>query len=42
MTVPVAQVGAVVVVAALAGLGACVCPRGEPARVTPAAGLALD
>jgi putative ABC transport system permease protein len=42
MTVPVAQVAAVAVVAALAGLGACVVPARRAARVTPAAGLALD
>lgn len=42
LTVPVLQVGGVAVVAALAGLGACVLPARKAARVTPAAGLALD
>jgi putative ABC transport system permease protein len=42
MTVPVAQVGAVLLVAALAGLAACVLPARRAARITPAAGLALD
>lgn len=42
LTVPVLQVAAVAVVAALAGLGACVVPARKAARVTPAAGLALD
>ena len=42
LTVPVLQVAAVAVVAALAGLGACVVPARRAARVTPAAGLALD
>ncbi len=42
MTVPVAQLGAVVLVAAVAGLGACVLPARRAARITPAAGLALD
>lgn len=42
MTAPVAQVAGVAVVAALAGLGACVVPARKAARVTPAAGLALD
>ncbi len=41
-TVPVWQVGAIAVVAALAGLAACVVPARRAARVTPAAGLALD
>lgn len=42
MTVPVGQLAVVVAVAALAGLGACVLPARRAARVTPAAGLALD
>ncbi len=42
LTVPVLQVGAVAVIAALAGLGACVLPARKAARVAPAAGLALD
>ena len=42
LTVPVLQVAAVAVVAALAGLAACVLPARRAARVTPAAGLALD
>ncbi|MCY4728708.1 FtsX-like permease family protein [Nocardioides sp. STR2] len=42
MTVPVVQLGAVALVAALAGLAACVVPARRAARVTPAAGLALD
>ncbi|MDZ5664133.1 FtsX-like permease family protein [Nocardioides sp. S-58] len=42
LTVPVLQVGGVAVVAALAGLAACVVPARKAARVTPAAGLALD
>ena len=41
-TVPVWQVAAVGVVAALAGLAACVVPARRAAAVTPAAGLALD
>jgi putative ABC transport system permease protein len=41
-TVPVWQVGAVAAVAAVAGLAACVVPARRAARVTPAAGLALD
>jgi putative ABC transport system permease protein len=41
-TVPVWQVGAVAAVAALAGLAACVVPARRAARVTPAAGLALE
>ena len=42
MTVPVGQLAAVVLVAAVAGLGACVLPARRAARITPAAGLALD
>jgi putative ABC transport system permease protein len=42
LTVPVLQVVAVAVVAALAGLAACVVPARKAARVAPAAGLALD
>ncbi|GAA1943053.1 FtsX-like permease family protein [Nocardioides hwasunensis] len=42
LSVPVLQVGGVAVVAALAGLAACVVPARRAARVTPAAGLALD
>ena len=42
MTVPVWQVGTVALVSALAGLAACVLPARKAARVTPAAGLALD
>lgn len=42
LTVPLVQVGTVAVVAALAGLGACVLPARRAARVAPAAGLALD
>jgi putative ABC transport system permease protein len=42
LTIPVWQVVGVVVVAALAGLGACVLPARKAAHVTPAAGLALD
>lgn len=42
MTVPVLQLAAVVLVAAVAGLGACVLPARRAARITPAAGLALD
>lgn len=42
MTIPVWQVGAVALVSALAGLAACVVPARKAARVTPAAGLALD
>ena len=42
MTVPVWQVGAVALVSALAGLAACVLPARKAARVTPAAGLAMD
>ena len=41
-TVPVWQVGGVAAVSALAGLAACVVPARRAARVTPAAGLALD
>ncbi|MCP3424113.1 ABC transporter permease [Nocardioides pinisoli] len=41
-SVPVWQVGGVAAVAALAGLAACVVPARRAARVTPAAGLALD
>ncbi|HEX5916592.1 MAG TPA: FtsX-like permease family protein [Nocardioides sp.] len=41
-TVPVGQVAVVAAVAAVAGLGACVVPARRAARVTPAAGLALD
>lgn len=42
LTVPVLQVGGVAIVAALAGLAACVLPARKAARVAPAAGLALD
>lgn len=42
LTVPVLQVGGVALVAALAGLAACVLPARKAARVAPAAGLALD
>ncbi|HSU01884.1 MAG TPA: FtsX-like permease family protein [Nocardioides sp.] len=42
VTVPFLQVLAVGVVAALAGLAACVLPARKAAAVTPAAGLALD
>jgi putative ABC transport system permease protein len=42
VTVPVVQVLGVAVVAALAGLAACVLPARKAAAVTPAAGLALD
>ncbi|MEO5665089.1 MAG: FtsX-like permease family protein, partial [Nocardioides sp.] len=42
MTVPVTQLAAVVLVAAVAGLAACVLPARRAARITPAAGLALD
>jgi putative ABC transport system permease protein len=42
LTVPVWQVGTVALVAALAGLAACVVPARRAARVAPAAGLALD
>jgi putative ABC transport system permease protein len=42
VTVPVVQVVTVAAVAALAGLAACVVPARRAARVTPAAGLALD
>ncbi len=42
LTVPVLQVAAVALVAALAGLAACVLPARKAARVTPAAGLAMD
>ncbi|GAA5113562.1 ABC transporter permease [Alloalcanivorax gelatiniphagus] len=42
MTVPVWQVAGVALVSALAGLAACVLPARKAARVTPAAGLALD
>ncbi|NYE36052.1 putative ABC transport system permease protein [Nocardioides cavernae] len=42
ITVPVWQVAAVAVTASLAGLAACVVPARKAARVTPAAGLALD
>lgn len=42
ITVPALQVAAVAVVSALAGLAACVVPARRAARVTPAAGLALD
>lgn len=41
-TVPVWQVGTIAAVSALAGLAACVLPARRAARVTPAAGLALD
>ncbi|WP_107773187.1 ABC transporter permease [Nocardioides sediminis] len=42
ITVPAFQVAAVAAVSALAGLAACVVPARRAARVTPAAGLALD
>ena len=42
VTVPVLQVSTVALVAALAGLAACILPARKAARVTPAAGLALD
>lgn len=42
LTIPVLQLGAVVLVAAVAGLAACVVPARRAARITPAAGLALD
>ena len=42
MTVPVVQLCAVALVASVAGLAACVLPARRAARVTPAAGLALD
>ncbi len=42
MTVPVTQLVAIALVASLAGLAACVVPARRAARVTPAAGLALD
>jgi putative ABC transport system permease protein len=41
-TVPVWQLGAVAAIAGLAGLAACVVPARRAARVTPAAGLALE
>jgi putative ABC transport system permease protein len=41
-TVPVWQVAAVAAVAGVAGLAACVLPARRAARVSPAAGLALD
>lgn len=42
LTVPVLQVATVGLVAALAGLAACVVPARKAARVTPAAGLAME
>ncbi|PUA82859.1 ABC transporter permease [Nocardioides currus] len=42
VTVPVAQLAGVIGVAAVAGLAACVLPARRAARITPAAGLALD
>jgi putative ABC transport system permease protein len=42
MQVPWPSLGAVVLVAALAGLLAAVVPARRAARVTPAAGLSLD
>lgn len=42
VTIPVWQVAAVALTASLAGLAACVVPARKAARVTPAAGLALD
>ncbi len=42
MRVPVGQLAAIALVAACAGLAACVVPARKAARVTPAAGLALD
>lgn len=42
MQIPWLSLGAVVLIAALAGLLAAVLPARRAARVTPAAGLALD
>ena len=42
LTIPGWQLSGVVVVAAVAGLAACVLPAKRAARVSPAAGLALD
>jgi len=42
MVLPVGQLGLVVVVAAAAGLVACVLPARRAARVAPAAGLTAD
>ncbi|MBL0746325.1 ABC transporter permease [Nocardioides baculatus] len=42
MRIPVGQLAAIALVAAVAGLAACVLPARRAARVTPAAGLALD
>lgn len=42
MTIPLGQLALVVAVAALAGLLACVVPARRAARVTPAAGLAVE
>lgn len=42
LVVPWAELGAVVLVAALAGLAACVLPARKAARVAPAQGLTLD
>lgn len=42
VTVPLWQVSAVALTASLAGLAACVVPARKAARITPAAGLALD
>ncbi|MDT0200519.1 FtsX-like permease family protein [Nocardioides sp. AE5] len=42
MTLPVGQLVLVVLISALAGLAACVLPARRAARVTPAAGLAMD
>ncbi|MDN5895941.1 MAG: ABC transporter permease [Nocardioides sp.] len=42
MTLPLGQLAVVVLVSALAGLAACVLPARRAAKVTPAAGLAME
>jgi putative ABC transport system permease protein len=42
LTIPWAQVGVIFVVAAAAGLAACVLPARQAARIAPAAGLVAD
>jgi putative ABC transport system permease protein len=42
LTIPCAQVGVIFVVAAAAGLAACVLPARQAARIAPAAGLVAD
>ena len=42
LTMPWGQIGLILVVAALAGLAACVLPARRAARISPAAGLVAD